>query len=65
VLCLRVLVYVNTLMPQDVLADDGWAAARTVEDRRGLTSLLWTHVAPGGKVELRMDRRLALTPTTS
>ena len=34
-LCLRVLqsalVYVNTLMLQHVLADDGWADALTVE----------------------------------
>lgn len=40
-LCLRVLqcalVYVNTLMLQDVLADDEWADALTAEDRRGLT----------------------------
>ncbi|GAA0919818.1 hypothetical protein Vau01_122730 [Virgisporangium aurantiacum] len=69
VLCLRVLqsalVYVNTLMLQHVLADDDWADALTVEDRRGLTPLFWTHVAPYGKVELRMDHRLALTPPPS
>lgn len=29
--------YVNTLMVQDVLADDGWAAQLTEADRRGLT----------------------------
>ena len=50
VLCLRVLqaalVYVNTLMVQDVLADDDWASTLTDEDRRGLTPLFWTHVAP-------------------
>jgi TnpA family transposase len=50
VLCLRVLqaalVYVNTLMVQDVLADDGWATQLTDADRRGLTPLFWTHIAP-------------------
>jgi len=50
VLCLRVLqaafVYVNTLMVQDVLADDDWAEQLTDADRRGLTPLFWTHVAP-------------------
>jgi TnpA family transposase len=50
VLCLRILqaalVYVNTLMVQDVLADDRWANRLTTEDRRGLTPLFWAHVAP-------------------
>ncbi len=64
VLCLRVLqaalVYVNTLMVQDVLADDDWATTLTHADRRGLDPLFWTHVAPYGGVRLDMSRRLAL-----
>jgi hypothetical protein len=32
----------------------------TAEDRRGLTPLLWTHVAPYGEVKLNMGKRLAL-----
>jgi hypothetical protein len=64
VLCLRVLqaalVYVNTLMVQDVLTDEEWAAALTDADRRGLTPLFWTHVAPYGEVKLDMTSRLAL-----
>ncbi len=63
-LCLRVLqaalVYVNTLMVQDVLADDGWADSLTDPDRRGLTPLFWTHVAPYEEVKLDMSSRLAL-----
>jgi TnpA family transposase len=43
VACLRVLqaalVYVNTLMLQDVLADPAWEQTLTAEDRRGLTPL--------------------------
>jgi hypothetical protein len=31
---------------QDVLADHDWAAQLTDADRRGLTPLFWTHVAP-------------------
>ncbi|HEX8343294.1 MAG TPA: Tn3 family transposase [Actinoplanes sp.] len=54
------LVYVNTLMVQDVLADDEWAAQLTDADRRGLTPLFWTHVAPYGEVKLDMARRLTL-----
>ncbi len=64
VLCLRVLqaalVYVNTLMVQDFLADDDWSESLTGEDRRGLTPLFWAHVAPYGEVELDMHSRLAL-----
>ncbi|WP_157904280.1 Tn3 family transposase, partial [Parafrankia soli] len=64
VLCLRVLqaalVYVNTLMVQDVLADDDWAEQLTDADRRGLTPLFWTHVAPYGEVKLDMTSRLVL-----
>jgi len=57
VLCLRILqaalVYVNTLMVQDVLADDDWAQQLTGADRRGLTPLFWTHVAPTAKCRIR------------
>jgi TnpA family transposase len=69
VLCLRVLqaalVYVNTLMVQDVLADDEWVTALTDADRRGLTPLFWTHVAPYGEVKLDMNSRLALGGITA
>jgi TnpA family transposase len=64
VLCLRVLqaalVYVNTLMVQDVLADDDWSESLSGEDRRGLTPLFWAHVAPYGEVKLDMHSRLTL-----
>ena len=53
-LCLRILqaalVYVNTLMVQDVLADPTWAGRLTAEDRRGLAPLFWAHVAPYGSL---------------
>jgi len=64
VLCLRVLqsalVYVNTLMVQDVLTDHAWSDRMTGADQRGLTPLFWTHVAPYGEVRLDMQRRLSL-----
>ncbi len=67
VACLRVLqaalVYVNTLMLQDILADPAWEQALTVEDRRGLTPLFWSHVAPYGEVRLDMRSRLSLRAT--
>ncbi|MER5325093.1 Tn3 family transposase [Streptosporangium roseum] len=56
VLCLRILqaalVYINTLMLQDVLADPEWAQLLEPADQRGLTPLLWQHVQPYGEVRL-------------
>ncbi len=67
VLCLRVLqaalVYVNTLMVQDVLAED--LVELTPADRRGLTPLFWSNIAPYGEVRLNMANRLALRATTT
>jgi TnpA family transposase len=52
VLCLRILqaalVYVNTLMIQDLLAEPARAQVLTEEDRRGLTPLFGAHVLPYG-----------------
>jgi TnpA family transposase len=68
VLFLRILqaalVYVNTLMVQDVLADDDWAQQLTGADRRGLTPLFWTHVAPYGEVQDQGSRRRGPGPTS-
>ena len=55
------LVYINTLMIQDILAEPEWASVLTPEDLRGLTPLVWAHVLPYGEVKLNMTRRLALT----
>jgi len=67
VLCLRILqaalVYVNTLILQDVLAEDDWAELLTPEDRRGLTPLFWQHVLPYGEVKLDMTARLSIRTT--
>jgi hypothetical protein len=54
------LVYVNTLLIQDMLAEPEWADVLTPEDKRGLTPLFWTHLVPYGEVRLDMSRRLAI-----
>ena len=63
-LCLRILqaalVYINTLMLQDVLGEPAWARILTPADRRGLTPLFWMHVLPYGEVNLDMTSRLNL-----
>jgi len=58
------LVYVNTLMIQDVLAEPAWSDVLTDEDLRGLTPLFWSHISPYGVFRLQMDQRLALTSPT-
>lgn len=54
------LVYVNTLLIQEVLAEPEWRERMTVDDWRGLTPLIYHHVNPYGRIELDMARRLAL-----
>ncbi len=54
------LVYVNTLMTQEVLADPTWRARMTEADWRGLTPLFYAHVNPYGTFELDMASRIPL-----
>lgn len=55
------LVFVNTLLIQDTLAEPEWAGVLTEEDRRALTPLFWMHVRPYGEVRLNMSSRLKLS----
>jgi TnpA family transposase len=65
VLCLHLLqaalVYINTLMIQEVLDDDTAAVTLDAIDRRALTPLTYSHINPYGTFELDLDTRLALT----
>jgi TnpA family transposase len=54
------LVYINTLMLQQILADPAWMARLTPEDFRALTPLLYSHMNPYGTFELDMAARLPL-----
>jgi hypothetical protein len=54
------LVYVNTLMIQDVLRDQVWLARLTAEDYRALTPLIYSHVNPYGTFQLDMSTRLPI-----
>ena len=55
------MVYVNTMMLQEVLADTLWGTAMREEDRRGLTPLFYGHVNPYGEFKLDMTQRLSLS----
>ncbi len=55
------LVYINTLMLQQVLKKPHWAKRLTAVDLRAITPLIWEHVNPYGRFELDMETRLALS----
>jgi hypothetical protein len=54
------LVYINTLMVQQVLATEQWKGKLTIPDYRGLSPLFYTHVNPYGTFRLDMNERLRL-----
>ena len=54
------LVYINTLMLQDILVAPAWMARMTADDFRALSPLVYTHVNPYGTFELDMAARLPL-----
>jgi TnpA family transposase len=55
------LVYVNTLMIQQVALSNNWKSILTKEDYRALTPLIYSHINPYGIFELNMDERLTIT----
>ena len=59
------MVYVNTLMLQQVLADPLWLNRMAVEDYRALSPLIYAHVNPYGLFRLNMQERLALEERTA
>jgi len=66
VLCLHLLqiclVYINTLMIQQVLGQTGWDGRLLPEDLRALTPLIYAHVTPYGHFRLDLTERLPLAP---
>lgn len=54
------LVYVNTLMIQQVLRQPDWQNRLEIEDLRALSPLIYAHVNPYGRFELNMSTRLQL-----
>jgi hypothetical protein len=52
------LVYINTILIQNVLNEPQWAKRMTPDDLRGLTPLIYNHVNPYGLFLLNMNERL-------
>ena len=63
-LCLHLLqislVYINTLLIQQVLADPKWMQRMGTDDLRALTPLIYSHVNPYGVFRLNMTERLPI-----
>ena len=54
------LVYINTLMIQQVLTDQAWWERMKPDDLCALTPLIYAHINPYGKFDLDMQKRLPL-----
>ena len=63
-LCLHLLqasmVYINTLMIQQVLEEPGWSERMTPRDLAALSPLITQHINPYGRFELDMETRLPI-----
>lgn len=57
------LVYINTLMMQQVLCEPHWQGRLQADDLRALTPLIFQHVTPYGMFHLDMSKRLVIEPT--
>ncbi|MGB3755005.1 MAG: Tn3 family transposase, partial [Rivularia sp. (in: cyanobacteria)] len=54
------LVYVNTLMIQQLLSQSKWMKLMKEEDLRALSPLIWGHVNPYGTFRLDLNERLPI-----
>ena len=54
------LVYVNTLMIQQVLSELRWWRMMQAADFRALSPLIYAHINPYGRFDLDMDKRLPI-----
>jgi TnpA family transposase len=58
------LIYINTLMIQDILAEPAWGGILTDEDKRGVNPLFTSNMTPYGEVKVNMTSRLDLSDPT-
>lgn len=54
------LVYINTLMLQQVLSEPAWSKKLATNDQRALTPLIYGHVNPYGTFQLDLNKRLKI-----
>jgi TnpA family transposase len=62
--CLHLLqvcmVYINTLIIQEILSDPAWANKLTPEDKRALTPIIHAHINPYGLFPLDLYKRITI-----
>ena len=54
------LVYINTMLIQQVLSERAWLDRMASDDWRALTPLIYAHINPYGTFELDLNERLHL-----
>jgi TnpA family transposase len=54
------MIYINTLMLQQVLSRPRWSLKLGARDLSAPTPLIWEHVTPHGRFELDLNARLPL-----
>jgi hypothetical protein len=54
------MVYINTLLIQEILSDPAWANKLTAADKRALTPLIHVHINPYGLFPLDLYQLLAI-----
>ena len=54
------LIYINTLMLQQVLTSPSWGIQLSDNDQRALTPLIYSHINPYGTFQLDMTKRLKI-----
>jgi TnpA family transposase len=54
------LVYINTLMLQQIFAEPGWLEHMTAEDYRALSPLVYHHVNPYATFALDLEKRIPI-----
>ena len=54
------LVYINTIMLQQVIEEERWLEKAEKEDLRAITPLTYSHINPYGSFTLDMDERLPI-----
>ena len=63
-LCLHLLqlsmVYINTIMLQQVIHESNWLPRMTIEDKRAIPPLLSEHINPYGEFILNLNERIPL-----
>ena len=68
-LCLHLLqislVYINTLLIQQILAEPQWMQRMGTDELRALTPLIYAHVNPYGVFRLNMTERLPIEAKVS